>query len=143
MTVIMRCDGSSRPTNPGPSGAGVAFFDLDDNFIIGASKSLGWLTNNESEYQALILGFEAAIAWSFPDLLVQADSKLVIEQMKGNWGCNKPHLEILRDRGLELATWFDSVQYEWIPRALNGEADELAMQASLAEGELWEMGERL
>lgn len=137
MTIIMRCDGSSRPTNPGPSGAGVAFFTADGTFINGYSSPLGVRSNNEAEYEAVILGLRTAYGNLWDHLLVQADSKLVIMQVTGKWKCNKPELEKLRDEIRSMIDWFESVRFEWIPREQNSTADELAGQAAMIENEFY------
>lgn len=47
------------------------------------ARFLGRATNNEAEYQALIMGLEAAQALGIRRLQVKGDSKLIIEQVRG------------------------------------------------------------
>ena len=47
------------------------------------AKYLGHATNNEAEYEALILGLRAAQALGIRRLQVKGDSKLIIEQVRG------------------------------------------------------------
>ena len=59
-SYILYFDGASRG-NPGPSGAGVLIVK-DNEEIWSKSKWLGIKkTNNEAEYEALIVGLEKAI----------------------------------------------------------------------------------
>ena len=48
------------------------------------AKYLGHATNNEAEYEALILGLRAAQALGIRRLQVKGDSKLIIEQVRGS-----------------------------------------------------------
>ena len=48
------------------------------------AKFLGRATNNEAEYNALILGLEGARALGIQQLEVKGDSKLIIEQVENN-----------------------------------------------------------
>ncbi|CAN0043537.1 unnamed protein product, partial [Discosporangium mesarthrocarpum] len=88
-------DGGSRG-NPGSSGAGSSITDADGIEIWSGYKYLGRnKTNNEAEYWGLILGLEAALKLGIGTVIVRGDSKLVIEQMKGNWQVKAPNLQEL------------------------------------------------
>ena len=50
------------------------------------------LTNNESEYLALIAGLRAASELGCADVEVIGDSKLVINQVSNVWQVKKPNL---------------------------------------------------
>ena len=54
--VVYYTDGSASP-NPGPAGAGVAIFDLQNDRAIDVGLSLGYGTNNLGELVALCLAF--------------------------------------------------------------------------------------
>lgn len=90
------------------------------------------LSNNEAEYAALYLSLQELDLLNVHDMPVRfiGDSKVVINQMAGDW----PVLES------GLAKWADRIdskmkklgiqpEYELIPRKNNGEADQLATQA--------------
>ena len=57
------------------------------------------------------------------------DSKLVVEQMKGNWQVKNPALRALAQQAVALRQPFDDVTFEWIPREQNKHADRLANEA--------------
>ena len=123
-------DGACEPVNPGGliswgwllrSAEGV-IFDSD----CGADGRRGpENTSNVAEYKALIAGLEAAAEGQVKELHVLGDSKLVIKQMQGEWGCKSERLRPLYDRAWELQGEFDRIGFEWIPRERNQEADEL------------------
>src|SRR5512145_743815 len=92
--VRMHVDGASRG-NPGPAGAGVAFFDAAGRLVGEAGKFLGTATNNEAEYQGLLLGLEIAAAHGLRDLDVAADSELLVKQLNGQYRVRHPRLQPL------------------------------------------------
>lgn len=84
-------------------------------------------TNNVAEWEGLI----AAIQWvrsqglNWCHLLIQGDSRLVIQTLTRKWKAKQPHLATLRDKALSLLKgmkWDAS----WIPRTSNKEADTLS-----------------
>lgn len=54
------------------------------------------------------------------------DSKLVIEQMKGNWQCKAKNLPGFKAIAKELADQFEEVSYHHVERNLNKIADNLS-----------------
>ena len=123
-------DGASKG-NPGKAGCGALINEnshtSQNKTIWKGNKYLGNTTNNVAEYNGLILGLEQASKLGIKELIIKGDSKLVIEQMKGNYKVNAPHLIPLYKRAKELEP--ASVTYEYIPRKQNGEADQLANDA--------------
>ena len=66
--------------NPGPTRIAVFSEDLKIKTIVDTGNG----TNNRAEYQALI--YALAIAQSVEDdILIKSDSKLIVEQVNGNW----------------------------------------------------------
>ena len=76
-------DGASRG-NPGKAAAGGIIKDADGQVIDTISEPLGVQTNNYAEYKALFLTLQAAIRLGIKNITVRLDSKLVVEQVKGN-----------------------------------------------------------
>jgi len=67
---------------------------------------------------------------------VRADSKLVIEQLKGAWKVKQPHLRPLYDEARALLRGYACVDLQHVRRELNTDADALvnaALDASAAE----------
>ncbi|XP_058763854.1 uncharacterized protein LOC131637289 [Vicia villosa] len=88
-------------------------------------------TNNVAEYEACILGLEAAVDLRIKFLDVYGDSALVIYQVKGEWDTKHPKLIPYRDHVLELAMQFTSITFFHIPREENQMADALATLSSM------------
>ena len=137
MKVIVECDGGSRG-NPGPAGFGCVVWSADHGTLLAEHKqAIGVTTNNVAEYRALIAGLEAARRLGAEEVAVAADSKLIIEQMSGRWKVKHPDMAELHQQARALASTFDAVTYEWIPRERNAHADRLAneaMDAATGEG---------
>ena len=128
MRVVIEADGGSRG-NPGPAGYGAVILDTDGEVLLERQGGLGVTTNNVAEYRGLIAGLEAAAELGATEVDVRMDSKLVVEQMSGNWKIKHPNLRPLAAAAAELAAGFASVTYAWIPRAANTRADALANEA--------------
>jgi ribonuclease HI len=98
------------------------------NDIHGSYKYLGHGTNNTAEYSGLINGLKyiIEIIGTDHDINIYGDSKLVIEQMKGNWKVKHPVISILFKEAQELCKNFNSVTFTHVDRSLNSKADKLA-----------------
>jgi ribonuclease HI len=85
-------------------------------------------TINRAEYLALIGALEHYLASGLPGpLLVLGDSKLVINQMTGDWGISNLALMQLNRQVTALVKRIaGGVRYRWIPREENQVADTLA-----------------
>src|SRR3989344_9662402 len=91
--VVIYTDGGARG-NPGPAGAGVVI--IDEKRRIELKKYLGNpQTNNWAEYEAVALALHEAKKHGLAGrpVEVRMDSKLVVEQILGNWKIKEPTLK--------------------------------------------------
>ncbi|KAK2423436.1 hypothetical protein QL285_033889 [Trifolium repens] len=88
-------------------------------------------TNNIAEYEACIMGLEAAIDLRIKILEVFGDSALVIYQVKGEWETRHPKLIPYRAYIMELIKHFDEITFHHFPREENQVADALATLSSM------------
>lgn len=116
-------DGASKK-NPGKAGS--AYYVEDGDSSYGGYKYLGIATNNEAEYNGLILGLKAIAKFTKYEVVVHGDSKLVIEQMKGKWKVKAENLKPLWEECKTLSNEFENISFKWIDRSKNKEADALA-----------------
>lgn len=146
--LILMFDGACRG-NPGKAAAGVHLAKRPNvpggvsTTIRSESIFLGYeVKSNQAEYKALIRGLELCNA-AFAEgelrsgrdgesLVVQGDSALVINQMKGTHAANK--MAQLFKRATFLAeqlhqSFCIDIFFQWIPRDENNTADRLASQA--------------
>ena len=138
--IVVRTDGSSFG-NPGPAGAGVEI--LGPKHLL-ASKPLGVATNNESEYEAVILALQILEKYGMQKrpVLIQTDSQLLVRQVSGDYKVKSEAIKPLFLKLTTLISKFNRVKIEHIPREKNHVADLLARTGSneskrMATGEKW------
>ncbi|XP_050374574.1 uncharacterized protein LOC126792132 [Argentina anserina] len=112
------------------SGAGVALVSPS-----GArhcySFQLEWkCTNNQAEYEAVIIGLKLLLDLEVTKVQVLGDSLLVINQLKGVYKCNSFTLLTFWERASELLDQFADVVLDYIPRERNFVANEVAQLAT-------------
>ena len=126
-------DGGSRG-NPGPAASGIVF-SLPDGQVLGEyNRYLGHTTNNQAEYDAVILALENISKYPAENYHFYMDSKLVVEQLSGNWKVKHPDIKPLvvkilgeiKDKGL-------NVEFEHVLRDKNKSADAMVNQCLDAE----------
>ena len=66
-------------------GAGVVLIPLKGETLKYAVRLQFTATNNEAEYEALLIGLNLAKALGVKNLIVQVDSQLIIGQVKGDY----------------------------------------------------------
>ena len=124
-------DGCSKG-NPGPSGIGAVIYKLDENtdsFIelwAGSKFLSNSATNNQSEYNALIMGLTKALELNISLLDVYGDSLLVIQQTNGKYKVSNAGLLPLHQKVMELKKQFQNITFTHIPREKNVRADYLS-----------------
>lgn len=121
-------DGAARG-NPGPAGAGAVIESADGRVLARLGRYLGRATNNQAEYQGLILGLERAIEMGGREVEVFADSELLVRQLRGEYRVRNEGLLPLWQRARELLAHFERVRLAHIPREQNVEADEMSNRA--------------
>ncbi len=126
--LTLHTDGASKG-NPGEAGAGVWIADGDGNKIFEMSHYLGHKTNNEAEYEALLLGLREAIRLGGKSIRILTDSELVERQVNGLYRVKNTNLKALHTSVLQCLKAFSSYVIESIPREENQEADRLANEA--------------
>lgn len=127
-SLTLHADGGSRG-NPGPAGAGAVLYDAKGQEVAALSRYLGHATNNEAEYQALLMGLAQAQALGAAELTVKMDSELVVRQLGGQYRVKAPGLKPLYAEAKRLLQGFASVTIQHVRRDFNKRADELANQA--------------
>jgi len=133
--IIVHVDGLCEPVNPG--GTATYGYVVNNDASAGIVKRYGVvgqgpeMSNNVAEYAALCeaLNFLVSEKLNLLPIEVRSDSRLLINQMKGDWKVRKglyvhKHLE-----AKDLARRFDRITFKWIPREDNEEADALSRVA--------------
>jgi len=126
--LIIHTDGGARG-NPGPAGIGVLIEDSVGNILLQDKKFVGHLTNNQAEYEAVILALKLAKKLGGDELEVYLDSELVVEQLNQNYKIKNLELGKLFIKIWNLRQDFKNVSFTHIPREKNVLADKLVNQA--------------
>lgn len=153
-------DGGARG-NPGPSACGVVIKNENGEIILKTSKYLGIATNNQAEYEALILALQKAkgifksrgakfcaqntctqksrntkfcVPTGDKNIECYLDSELVVKHLNHEYKIKDENLQPLFIKVWNLTLDFDCVKFIHIPREKNKLADELV------NGELDEQG---
>lgn len=121
-------DGASKG-NPGPAGAGWVLINDRDLLLAKDSKFLGEATNNEAEYQALILGLKNALSCGIQEIRIYMDSELLVKQLNGLYRIKNPRLTIFFHQVKDLLSKFLKYDINHISRQENREADRMANEA--------------
>lgn len=115
-------DGGARG-NPGPAAGAFVICNMADNVVKKEAFYVGNTTNNQAEYQALIVGLEEAGKLGVRKLNVFMDSELIVKQINGQYKVKHPDLLPHYQKVKILTDGFESVSFTHVPRALNKEAD--------------------
>jgi ribonuclease HI len=129
-------DGGSRG-NPGPASYGVVVRDPGGKIVAELKKYIGRNTNNVAEYYGLIAALDYAESHGIRALRVEADSELMVKQMRGQYKVKSADLQPLYERARKMAAGFDLFRIDHVYREQNRDADRLANEAmDEAEGKL-------
>lgn len=133
-TLTIYTDGASRG-NPGPAAAAAIFY-RGGKRINKKAALLGEKTNNQAEYEALIMALSEAkkiLASPSPRRSGKArnvscflDSELVVRQLNHKYKIKDEKIVPLFIKVWNLSLDFDVVKFSHIPREKNREADGLA-----------------
>lgn len=132
--ALLKCDGSAKDREKGPSGCGGVLYASDADGKQGRllghfSRHLGRVTCNQAEYHGLIDGLNKALDFGVEYIHVRMDSQLVVNQINGEYACDARRLVPLHQQATGLLDQFCDWRVHHFPRKENCEADRLARQA--------------
>ena len=89
------------------------------------------MSNNVAEYAALCeaLKFVLTEGRTRSPIEVRSDSKLLVHQMGGNWRFHRGLYAEKYHEATRLRKEFTNLEFKWIPRKENQEADALSREA--------------
>lgn len=126
--ITIYCDGAARG-NPGPAGAGAVLLTEDGSVLSELSKYLGETTNNQAEYQALLMALSEAKKLGAERINIFSDSELMVKQLKGEYRVKNEGLKPLFKNAVEKLKSFVEHKINYLPREKNAHADSLANRA--------------
>lgn len=124
--AILHTDGGARG-NPGPAGIGAVLQINSQKKLF--KKYLGEATNNQAEYQAIILGLEEARQAGATSVDCFLDSELVVKQLNREYKVKNKELAPLFVKVWNLSQQFERVTFKHVYREDNQEADCLVNEA--------------
>eukprot|EP00253_Pinus_taeda_P026690 PITA_26690 len=122
-------DGASK-NNPGQAGAGGVIKDSQGKTIVKYEWGLGSMSNNKAEAYSLLLGTSIARNLGLQNLLIMADSAIIIVAMTSRKDFKQMALNSIKGRIMETIRSFSEVTFKHILRGNNMEADEQANKAT-------------
>lgn len=128
--IYLYTDGGSRG-NPGPSSIGIVIKSNKGDTIEECAEKIGYSTNNQAEYKALIKGLEVSIKKTKKRLICFSDSKILVNQMNGTYKVKNAALKKLYFIAKGLTKKFESIEFRHVPRTDVGikQADKLLNKA--------------
>jgi ribonuclease HI len=108
-------DGASRG-NPGPAAVAVKIVDENGCVLKRVSKVLGKRTNNEAEYEALIIALSVTGDFTKGHVHCFLDSELVVKQLNGKYRVRNSRLADLWLKVRSLQKRFQQVTFSHISR---------------------------
>jgi len=126
--LIIYTDGGARG-NPGPAAIGAVIYDEAKNKLAEISEFIGHATNNQAEYQAVLAAIKKAKALGAEEIEFYLDSELAANQLAGNFKIKSKGLASLFVQVYNQTLNFKKVNFHYIPREQNKEADRLVNQA--------------
>lgn len=131
-------DGASRG-NPGPASFGGVIYDSTGKEVLTYNKAIGRFTNNVAEYMGVLVGLKICIENGIKKVDIYGDSKLVVEQLNGNWKVKNENMKKIYDEIQDLlhpkgdffkkGHIFEHLTFNHVRRHLNKRADQLANEA--------------
>jgi len=118
-------DGASRG-NPGKSAIAFLIFDHSKKIIFKYKKFLGIATNNEAEYQAVLLALKKLLDLKIKKAIFFLDSLLVVKQLNNKFKVKDERMQrfYLEIKKIIFQNGIDA-KFQYIKREENKQADKL------------------
>ncbi|KAL0449479.1 UNVERIFIED_CONTAM: hypothetical protein Slati_1504300 [Sesamum latifolium] len=115
------------------SGAGIVITSPQDEDLEFAVKFDFKASNNEAEYETLVIGMKMTHEAGAKHLIAYSDSQLIVKQVEGTYEAKEENKIQYLQQIAELKTSFDYFQLIQIPREENVKADCISKLASALE----------
>ncbi|XP_074301041.1 uncharacterized protein LOC141632388 [Silene latifolia] len=119
----LNVDGAS---NMKGAGVGLVLKSPQGDLLVQAVRCEFKATNNEAEYEALILGLQLALDLKIRHLQVYSDSQLIVNHVNNSYAARDPTMMAYLEIAEALKLRFQTFNIKQIPRDQNVEADALA-----------------
>jgi ribonuclease HI len=113
--LMVFSDGGARG-NPGPAAIACLITAENGPVLMAKSRYIGSRTNNQAEYEALIMALESAVALGAEEVVCHLDSELVTKQLNGKYAVKNRELKKLWSKVQEVEKQFKKVSFINVPR---------------------------
>ncbi|XP_021851117.1 uncharacterized protein [Spinacia oleracea] len=128
---ILNVDGSSSKSG---SGAGILIVCPSGGRFEYVVKFDFNTSNNEAEYEALILVLELCQVAGANTIHAFSDSQLIVGQMTGEYEAKEDSMQMYLNKAKNMSKTLAEFKIQYVPRGENTQANALARMASSAEG---------
>jgi len=113
--LMVFSDGGARG-NPGPAAIACLITAENGQVLMAKSRYIGLRTNNQAEYEALIMALESAVVLDAEEVVCYMDSELVTKQLRGEYAVKNLELQRLWSKLQELKRQFKKITFINVPR---------------------------
>ena len=92
----------------------------------GEAAAIGRATNNVAEYRGCLAALHRLAGWKVRRAVVRLDSQLVVRQLEGRYRVKDATLRGWYAKVMEQVRDFERIDFEYVPRAENSDADRMA-----------------
>ncbi|KAK2985428.1 hypothetical protein RJ640_006066 [Escallonia rubra] len=108
------------------SGIGIVFVTQKGGIILHSFSLTEGCSNNEAEYEAIIMELELSLEVSIDDLTIYGDSELIIKQLNGEYQIRKPN----------ILHYYERAYYLFFPNSQSSRSD-LFVEREMVGPMLW------
>jgi lactoylglutathione lyase len=108
-------DGGARG-NPGPAAGAFLALNEQGQIVKSDSRFMGVHTNNQAEYEALLMALQFAVDVGVEEVVCHLDSELVVKQLNGQYAVKDPELKRLWRKVGEMKNCFRKISFVNVPR---------------------------
>jgi ribonuclease HI len=108
-------DGGARG-NPGPAAIACLITAENGQVLMAKARYISSHTNNQAEYEALIMALESAVALGAEEVVCHLDSELVTKQLTGKYAVKNSELKKLLSKVQAVKKQFKKVSFINVPR---------------------------
>ena len=122
--IVLYIDGAADLHSKTAGIGGVIY--SSNNEIFSFSEYLHDATNNEAEYNALIMGLKSLLKLKLLNPIIYSDSELIVNQVNGKYRVKNDRMKLLHKEVIGLLSNFETWSLIHVLRDKNKVADKLA-----------------
>jgi ribonuclease HI len=114
--LMIFSDGGARG-NPGPAAAAFIALNAEGATVKADTRYIGIRTNNQAEYEALMMALKFAVEYHTQEVICHLDSELVAKQLNGEYTVKNLELQKLWRQVQELRGYFKKTSFVNVRRS--------------------------